>query len=193
MPTPQRSGASPVVLLATGAVIVGALIFAAVVNLVSTRKSTNTAGTDLYIVGDARSLSGTVARTGPLLFQDLLGNSRDIYVQHLGPAGGEPEAGDDDWHTFEAHAPGAPRRCVLRWEPAAHQFIDPCDRRTYPADGAGLTTFPTSVDPDGQVVVDLRQPQPPVSTIAAAPATTAAVPAPAPSAPETTVSPPPPS
>lgn len=130
------------------------LIFAAVVNLVGSRKSTATAGPDLYVVGDAKSLAGTVARTGPLLFQDLLGNSRDIYVQHLT---------GDDWRTFEAHAPGAPRRCVLRWDPAGRQFNDPCDRRVYAADGTGLTTFPTRVNPDGRLVADLRQPQAPVS------------------------------
>jgi hypothetical protein len=160
------------VLLATAAVVIGALIFAAVVNLVSTRKDTSKAGTDLYVVGEAKSLSGTVSRTGPLLFQDLLGNSRDIYVQHLGA---------DDWRTFEAHAPGAARTCVLRWEPGPRQFTDPCDRRSYPASGEGLTTFPTSVSSGGEVVVDLRQPQPPVVST-----TTTAT-----SAPATTVSPPP--
>jgi len=144
------------VLDAGGAVVVGVLIFAAVVNLVSTRKTATTAGPDLYIVGDAKSLAGTVSRTGPLLFQDLLGNSRDIYVQHLS---------GDDWRSFEAHAPGAPRRCVLRWDPLAKQFNDPCDRRVYPADGTSLTTFPTRVNPDGRLVVDLRQPQAPVTTL----------------------------
>jgi hypothetical protein len=141
------------VLLAAGALVIGALVFVAVLNMVSTRKGATTAGPDLYVVGDAKSLAGTVTRNGPLLFQDLLGNSRDIYVQHLT---------GDDWRTFEAHAPGAPRRCVLRWEAGARQFADPCDHRVYPADGAGLTTFPTQVDPDGRVVVDLRQPQAPI-------------------------------
>jgi hypothetical protein len=167
------------VLLATGAVIVGALIFAAVVNLVSTRKSATTAGPDLYVVGNADSLAGTVSRTGPLLFQDLLGNSRDIYVQHLGP---QQEGGSETWRTFEAHAPGAPRRCVLHWDAVAKQFADPCNQRTYSADGAGLTSFPTSVDASGRVVVDLRQPQPPTT----APASTTA-----PEPVTTTVSPPP--
>jgi hypothetical protein len=149
-----------VVLLATGAVIIGALVFAAVVNLVSTRKSGTKAGTDLYMVGDAKSLAGTVSRTGPLLFQDLLGNGRDIYVQNLGA---------DDWRTFEAHAPGAARRCVLRWDPAGSRFVDPCDNRAYPADGAGLTTFPTHVDEGGRVVVDLRLPQPPLTRVSPPP------------------------
>jgi hypothetical protein len=159
VPPSKRSGSSPVVLLATGAVVIGALIFAAVVNLASTRKGTTTAGPDLYIVGQAKPLAGTVSRSGPLLLQDLLGNSRDIYVQHLS---------GDDWRTFEAHAPGAPRRCVLRWDPGARQFTDPCDRRVYPADGTGLTTFPTEVDSDGRIVVDLRQPQTPATTTTAA-------------------------
>jgi hypothetical protein len=181
MPPQQRSGNSGAVLLATGAVIIGALMFAAVANLVSTRKSGGKTGTDLYVVGDAKSLAGTVSRTGPLLFQDLLGNSRDIYVQHLGPSGREREVGGDGWRTFEAHGPGAPRRCVLRWDPPAKHFLDPCNGKTYPADGAGLTTFPTSVDAEGRLVVDLRQPQPPVTTTVTG----------APTSPTTTVSPPP--
>jgi hypothetical protein len=151
------------VLLAAGAVVIGALVFVAVINMVSTRDGATTAGPDLYVVGDAKSLAGTVTRNGPLLFQDLLGRSRDIYVQHLTA---------DDWRTFEAHAPGAPRRCVLRWEPGARQFADPCDHRVYPPDGTGLTTFPTHVDPDGRVVVDLRQPQAPVPVTATSAGTT---------------------
>nr|MDQ6909796.1 hypothetical protein [Actinomycetota bacterium] len=63
MPPSKRSGSSAVVLLATGAFVIGALIFAAVVNLASTRKGSTTAGPDLYIVGQARSLAGTVSRT----------------------------------------------------------------------------------------------------------------------------------
>lgn len=157
------------VLFATGAVIIGVLVFAAVVNLVSTRKDTGKVGTDLYIVGDADSLARSVSRDGPLLLPDLLGSSRDIYVQHV--------AGED-WRTFEAHAPGAARKCVLKWEAAARHFTDPCTPGvTYPADGSGLTTFPTSVDPDGRLVVDLRQPQAPTTV---APTTTSTGPTPAP-------------
>ena len=41
-----------------------------------------------FKVGSAKRLAVVVARDGPLLFQDPLNRSRDIYVQHLG---------DDDW------------------------------------------------------------------------------------------------
>jgi hypothetical protein len=149
-------------------VIVGLLVFAAVLTVANSRKGGGNLGTDLYVVGKAKSLAGTVSRDGPLLLQDLLGNSRDIYVQHL--------AGDD-WRSFEAHAPGAPRRCVLHWNPGARTFTDPCNSAVaYPADGAGLVAFPTSVDRDGRLIVDLRTPVQPTPTTTT---TTTSSPAPA--------------
>lgn len=154
-PGGRRKASSGVVLLATGAVIVAALVFAAVLSVANSRKSGSNAGADLYVVGKAKSLEGTVARNGPLLFQDLLGNERDIYVQHLG---------GDDWRAFEAHAPGAARRCVLKWNKVTRTFTDPCNASaSFPADGAGLTTFPTDVDRDGRVIVDLRAPGAPTT------------------------------
>jgi hypothetical protein len=38
--------------------------------------------------------------------------------------------------------------------------VDPCDGRIFPADGAGLVRFPTTVNDDGKVVVDLSNPSP---------------------------------
>ena len=98
-------------------------------------------------MGPADDRARTIAEGGPILFQDLLNRSRDIYVQHLG---------GDDWRAFEAHAPGAPRRCFLEWRAATREFVDACDGRTFPADGTGLVQYPTRVDERQHVVVDLR-------------------------------------
>jgi hypothetical protein len=103
-----------------------------------------------YDVGRASALARPIAGGGPILLQDLLGHNRDLYVQHLGD---DPNRG---WSAFEAHAPGAPRRCQVRWDPVHSGFRDPCDGRAFPSDGAGLTAYPTTVDPRGHVMVDLR-------------------------------------
>lgn len=131
-----------------GGVAVGVAIFLVVLAVAGPRTSEQ-AKSATFRVGSAKSLAGTVARSGPLLFQDLLGGARDIYVQHLE---------GDDWRAFEAHAPGQPRTCFLRWQADSRTFADPCSGRTYPADGAGLVSYRTTVDDKGGLVVDLTQP-----------------------------------
>ena len=131
-----------------GGVAAGVLLFLLVLAIAGPRSAEQTTKAT-FKVGSANNLAKTIARDGPLLFPDLLNRSRDIWVQHLG---------GNDWRAFEAHAPGAPRRCSLRWRPESRDFVDPCDGRTYPPDGAGLTSYPTTVDDDGTVVVDLSVP-----------------------------------
>ena len=134
------------VLTALAGVGAGVLLFL-VVLAATGPKSAEQASEATFRVGSAKRLATTVQRQGPLLFQDLLNRSRDIYVNHLG---------GEEWRAFEAHAPGAPRRCVLQWRAPSRDFVDPCDGRTYPADGTGLTTYPARVDRDGTLIVDLR-------------------------------------
>ncbi len=136
------------------AVVFAALIFALATNLLRSASESSLAAPAEFDVGPAEQRRAVVERDGPLLFQDPLGRGRDIYVQHLGEAG---------WKAFEARAPGANRRCVLRWEAAAGRFLDPCTGTTYPADGAGLVSYPTRVDDEGRLRVDLRSPVTPPS------------------------------
>jgi hypothetical protein len=136
------------VLTGLGGVVAGILIFLIVLALAGPRSAKQSA-TATFKVGPAKRLAPEIARDGPLLFQDLLNHSRDIYVQHLG---------GKDWRAFEAHAPGVARRCVLLWRPEDREFLDPCDGRTYPGDGTGLTSYRTVVDGQGLVVVDLGTP-----------------------------------
>ena len=139
------------VLTGIAGVLGGILIFAIVANFVGTSADKPDSAAATFDVGPAEQRARTVERGGPILFQDLLDRSRDIYVQHLG---------GDDWRAFEAHSPGAPRRCFLEWRPSPREFVDPCDGRTYPADGTGLLTYPARVDDRKHVVVDLRRPTP---------------------------------
>lgn len=136
------------VLTGLAGVAAGVLVFVAVVAFTGSEKVKSQLGDDQFVVGRARRLANTVERRGPLLFQDLLGGDRDIYVQHLPGLG---------WRAFEAHAPGAPRRCQLRWRPGSGDFVDPCDNRVYPGDGSGLDGYRTSVK-KGKLNVDLRSP-----------------------------------
>jgi hypothetical protein len=145
-----------VLITAAGAVIAAALLFA-VVTRVATTASTPAGGAGggervaRFELGRATDYARTIARDGPLLLPDPQGRSRDIFIQHLG---------EKNWLAFEARVTGAPRQCTLRWEGPQQRFVDPCDGRSYPPDGAGLVRFPTTVDDDGVVVVDLSSPRP---------------------------------
>jgi hypothetical protein len=143
-----------VLFTAVGAVLAAALLFA-VMTRVTSSTSTPAGGagdrTAGFELGKATDFARTIARDGPLLVPDPQGRSRDIFIQHLG---------DDAWLAFEARAAGASRNCVLRWEQGARQFVDPCNGTIYPPDGAGLVRFPTTVNDDGKVVVDLSKPGP---------------------------------
>jgi hypothetical protein len=152
---PRITSGTAALLVAVGGVAVGVLLFVAVLNVMGSGRSGKRADTDLFVLGQATPLAASVARQGPLLLQDPLGRGRDVYVQHLG--GG-------DWRTFDAHPPDAPGRCLINWRAARHGFVDACSDRVFPPDGTGLTTFPTSVDGKGRVLVDLRHPRPPDAT-----------------------------
>lgn len=151
---PRRPSPGLRVVVALGGVAVALVLFL-VVAKVAGPKSTDQAGSALFRVGSAQRWAKAVAEDGPILFPDLLGGSRDIFLQHLG---------GDDWRAFEAHAPGAPRRCLVEWRPDSRQFVDACDGRAFPADGTGLVSYPASVDSKGQLVVDLRSAVTPSST-----------------------------
>jgi hypothetical protein len=104
---------------------------------------------------NASVLAKQVARDGPILFPDLLGKGKDIFVQHVS------DDVREGWRAFRATAPGADRTCTLRWDGATRTFRDPCDpTRTYPADGTGLEQYETSVQGSNKLVVNLRRTAP---------------------------------
>ena len=106
-------------------------------------------GDTTFVVGSDRRYGPLVDRQGPILFQDLVGSRRDVFLQHLGPK---------RWATFASVPPGADRSCQLKWVAETRVFEDRCVAgRTYPADGAGLTHFLTVLDAKGRIVVDLNK------------------------------------
>lgn len=125
-------------------------------------------GDEVFQVGQVERLAANVARDGPIAVPDASPRrARDIYLQHLGGAD------DEGWLAFSAQAPGADRQCLLQWVAADREFVDPCSGSRFPADGEGLTHYPTTVT-EGILSVDLRQPTPPadgpaVSTPSTAP------------------------
>lgn len=148
------------VFTAVAGLLVAGLLFAIVGRAASNGGTAKSGSGDSlagqFAVGSASRLAAQVASGGPFLLPDPQNKSRDLYVQHLGT---------DQWLAFEARASGAARQCTLRWDGAATHFVDPCDGRVYPADGAGLVSFPTHVDDKGRLVIDLSQPvQPTVPT-----------------------------
>ena len=96
-------------------------------------------------------VSALVDRTPFLLPDATPGRSVDIYVQH---DPGRPE--DEGWLAFSALAPGQrDRDCFLRYSEEDDVFRDPCTGSEYPPSGDGLPRYPTRVDEDDRLFVDL--------------------------------------
>jgi hypothetical protein len=102
---------------------------------------------------DAERAARNIADKGPLLFSDVSGGGRDIFVQHLGA---DPKIG---WLAFNARPPGESRNCFLQWSTDSRHFTDNgrCSRSfTFPADGGDLVHYPATVNDAGKVIVDLN-------------------------------------
>jgi len=131
--------------------LVALVLFLVFVVKLASETDGNTLGDETFDT-NASALTRQISRDGPILFPDLLGKGRDIYVQHLS------EDPKQDWRAFRATGPGADRRCTLRWDRGERVFRDPCDPAlTYPADGQGLEQYVASVQGSNKLVVDLRR------------------------------------
>ena len=107
-------------------------------------------GDDTFRSLDAQAMAEEIDENGPILFPDVAGGTRDIFLQHLGS---DPQIG---WTAFEARLVGRPRTCNVVWNAAFDQFDDPCDDAVvYPADGTGLDQIPVYVE-DGDLVIDIN-------------------------------------
>ncbi|MGI9606776.1 MAG: hypothetical protein ACR2P0_11620, partial [Acidimicrobiales bacterium] len=96
------------------------------------------------------NMASEIAENGPILWPDVAGGNRDLWLQHLGA---DPAAG---WTAFDARQSGTPRQCNVRWEDADQQFVDPCKEGVaYPADGAGLPPIPVYLD-GRELIIDIN-------------------------------------
>ncbi len=143
------------VVAAVAGVVVALAVVGGVVLLAASGAVEVRLGDDVFLAGRVERLAAAVEFDGPIIIPDASPErSRDIYLQHLGPGV------EQGWLALGAQAPGAERECLVRWQSEAREFVDPCTKRRYPADGEGLTRYPTRVTA-GVLSVDLRRPTPP--------------------------------
>jgi hypothetical protein len=159
-PVEQSRGHAGKALLVAGAGVVLALGIAFLVARMASQGRVDVRlGSDTFSDQSAEEAAEKVASDGPILYQDLAGGDRDIVLQHLGD---DPDTG---WIALAARPPGTPRECSIQWDADDDVFrlLDPdgevegpCDGREFPADGAGLPSYPVTVDANGRLDVDLN-------------------------------------
>src|SRR5690606_24395042 len=98
----------------------------------------------VFDAGGTERIAAEIADRGPILYSDVAGGTRDLYLNHLS------DDVTEGWVAFAAQQPGAARDCFLEWQADEEQFVDPCDGSTFPPDGEGLPQFPVYVEDDGE-------------------------------------------
>ena len=140
------------VVIAIVAVVAGLGVGWLVLQLASSGQADINLGEDEFNAGFTEVLADAIVEGDgqPLIFSDVSGGDRDIYVQHLGATD------DEGWTAFETRVPDR-EDCFAEWDLTAEQFVATCDAElTFPADGEGLTGYPTTVNADGRLIIDLR-------------------------------------
>lgn len=111
-------------------------------------------GDEVFLAGNVERLADDIENLEiPLLFSDVAGGDRDIYLQHIG---------DDDqtgWYAFGVRPLAAPRDCFVEWQSDDETFVDNCDGTIYPASGDGLPAYDIDIDTDGFLTIDFRSQQ----------------------------------
>jgi hypothetical protein len=139
------------IILGVSGVVMAGLIGAFVLWLSSTGGVEVQLGDDEFEDLQTDDMAEEIAEGGPILFSDVGGGSRDIYINHLS------DEVDEGWVAFAARQPGADRECFLEWQPEREVFVDPCDGREIGPDGGDLPKYPTYLEDEGErLVVDLN-------------------------------------
>lgn len=153
MPVAQSRGHAGKALLVAGVGVVVALGLAFLVAQAASRGDVDiNLGDDRYNAGQVESIAEAIADEGglPLLFQDLVGGGRNLYVQHLDV---NPREG---WVAFGAFDPDDPS-CAVQLDRDAKLLVNACDDTvTYPLDGTGLRYYPTQVE-GNRLYVDINE------------------------------------
>lgn len=144
----RRKKPTSVLVASLAAAIITGLMLWWAVSLASRNPEAANLGSDVFRF-DAEDLADEIGDRGPFLLKDPLNRGRELYVQHIG---GSPKNG---WQAISAYAGEPDLKCLLRWDTARQEFVDPCTEETYPPDGEGLQRYPVEVRND-RVEVDLK-------------------------------------
>jgi hypothetical protein len=106
-------------------------------------------GDNEFRVGDIDRIAAEIGKNGPLLFAGLVGpaQTRPLGLYHDGT---DPAKG---WRAFSL-ATSNPS-CVLALDRKTYELVDPCSGTRYPPDGGSLPTYPTRIDDQRVLYVDL--------------------------------------
>ncbi|HEY3144490.1 MAG TPA: hypothetical protein VGJ86_25395 [Acidimicrobiales bacterium] len=150
-PVQRSQGHAGRALAVAAAGVVVALGIAVAVSVMANRGAVKVRlGDDTFQGADAENMADEIAERGPIIFSDVAGGDRDIWLQHLGD---DPDSG---WYAFDIRPPGGPRDCVTEWDDRKEVFVANCgDDQEFPVDGEGLPQYPVKVE-DGKLDVDLN-------------------------------------
>ena len=82
---------------------------------------------------DATNLANEISSNGPVLFPDLVGRNRPIWITH---AGNDPQT---NWFAFLAQVPEQSDSCIAQWDSNNSNFFNSCNSKNkFPPDGTGL-------------------------------------------------------
>ena len=153
MPVAQSQGhaGKALAIAAVSIVLIG--VVAAFVALAASRGDVDIKlGDERFNAGQTDRLAKEIEDGGglPFLYQDLVGNDRHLFVQHVGD---DP---DEGWVAFGAFDPDDPP-CAVLIDRDHDVLVNGCDHAvTYPLDGKGLRRYPVSVE-DGRIYVDVNE------------------------------------
>jgi hypothetical protein len=101
-------------------------------------------------MGSRVALAAAIAKQGPIVLQDLIGNDRHVVLEHVGT---DP---DNGWFLYLAHPADRDATCTVAVVKGTHTFTD-CEHRTIAPEQ--LATVPSGVapiiNPDGSLTLDL--------------------------------------
>jgi hypothetical protein len=152
MPVAQSRGHAGKALLVAGVGVAVALGLAFAVALLASKGEVDIKlGDELFDAGQVENIAQRIEREDglPVLYPDLVGRGRNLYVQHLDD---DPKQG---WAAFGAFDPDDPT-CAVTLDREAKMLVNECDDTTYPLDGTGLRYYPTSID-GNRLLVDINE------------------------------------
>jgi hypothetical protein len=153
MPVAQSRGHAGKALLVAGVSVALILVLAFLVAQAASRGDVEIKlGDDRFDAGQVESIAARIDEDGglPVLYPDLVGRGRNLYVQHLEE---NPRRG---WVAFGAFDPDEPS-CAVLLDREAEILVNECDESvTYPLAGNGLRYYPTEVE-GNRLYVDINE------------------------------------